>query len=54
MTTQRLDLFKVVIVGGGVAALEGALALRDLAGDRVAITMLAAEDEFVLSAGARA
>jgi sulfide:quinone oxidoreductase len=39
--------FKVVIVGGGVAALEGALALRDLAGDRVAITMLAPGADFV-------
>jgi sulfide:quinone oxidoreductase len=52
--TQRMSVdptqtkpFKVVIVGGGVAALEGALALRDLAGDRVAITMLAAAEDFV-------
>ncbi|HEY5287516.1 MAG TPA: FAD-dependent oxidoreductase [Solirubrobacteraceae bacterium] len=37
----------VVIAGGGVAALEAALALRDLAGDRVAITMLAADEDFV-------
>jgi sulfide:quinone oxidoreductase len=36
-----------VIAGGGVAALEGALALRDLAGDRVAITMLAPNADFV-------
>lgn len=39
--------FKVAIVGGGVAALEGALALRDLAGDRVSVTMLAPEEDFV-------
>lgn len=39
--------FRVVIAGGGVAALEGALALRDLAGDRVAIEMLAPSAEFV-------
>jgi sulfide:quinone oxidoreductase len=39
--------FKVLIAGGGVAALEGALALRDLAGERVSITMLAADPEFV-------
>jgi sulfide:quinone oxidoreductase len=39
--------FKVVIAGGGVAALEGALALRDLAGDRVTVTMLAPEEDFV-------
>ena len=37
----------VVIAGGGVAALEGAIALRDLAGDRVSITMLAPEENFV-------
>lgn len=41
---QPLD---VLIVGGGVAGLETALALRDLAGDRVATTMLAPEPEFV-------
>src|SRR5690242_10971367 len=38
---------KVVIVGGGVAGLEAALALRDLAGDRVATTMVAPDPEFV-------
>jgi succinate dehydrogenase/fumarate reductase flavoprotein subunit len=32
VSTQR---FRVVIAGGGVAALEAALALRDLAGERV-------------------
>jgi sulfide:quinone oxidoreductase len=37
----------VVIAGGGVAALEAAIALRDLAGDRVNITLLAPEEEFV-------
>jgi sulfide:quinone oxidoreductase len=37
----------VVIAGGGVAALEAVIALRDLAGDRVDITMLAPEEEFV-------
>jgi sulfide:quinone oxidoreductase len=37
----------VVIAGGGVAALEAAIALRDLAGDRVEITMLAPEEDFV-------
>ncbi len=39
--------FKVVIVGGGVAALEAALALQELAGDRTAITLIADTDEFV-------
>ena len=37
---------QVVIAGGGVGALEAALALRALAGDRVAVTMLAPELEF--------
>ena len=37
----------VVIAGGGVAALEAAIALRDLAGERVNITMLAPEEDFV-------
>jgi sulfide:quinone oxidoreductase len=39
--------FKVVIAGGGVAGLEGALALRHLAGDRVQIEMLAPDPDFV-------
>jgi sulfide:quinone oxidoreductase len=39
--------FKVVIAGGGVAALEGALALRDLAGKEPQITMVAPTSEFV-------
>lgn len=39
--------FHALIVGGGVAALEGALALRELAGERIAITLLAPEPEFV-------
>jgi sulfide:quinone oxidoreductase len=36
----------VLIAGGGVAAFEATLALRDLAGDRVDITLLSASDEF--------
>lgn len=39
--------FKVLIAGGGVAGLEGALALRALAEDRVSIEMLAPDPEFV-------
>jgi len=39
--------FRVVIVGGGVAGLEAALALRELAGARVTATMLAPAPEFV-------
>ena len=37
----------VVIAGGGVAALETLLALRDLAGERVAVTLIAPEPNFV-------
>ena len=49
MTTQASHPhpFRVLIVGGGVAALESVLALRDLAGDRVAMTVLAPNSEFV-------
>jgi sulfide:quinone oxidoreductase len=38
---------RVVIVGGGVAALETALALRELAPEQVATTVIAPNDEFV-------
>ena len=41
--TKPLD---VVIAGGGVAALETMIALRDLAGDRVEITLLAPERDY--------
>jgi sulfide:quinone oxidoreductase len=37
---------RVLIAGGGVAALEAALALRELAEERVAIELLAPEPEF--------
>jgi sulfide:quinone oxidoreductase len=37
---------RVVIAGGGVAALEAALALRALAEDRVSVELLAPETEF--------
>lgn len=38
---------RVLIAGGGVAALEAALALRDLAGDRVDVELCSARGEFV-------
>jgi sulfide:quinone oxidoreductase len=41
------DRFNVLIAGGGVAALEAGLALQDLARERVAITLLAPDAEFV-------
>ena len=37
---------RVLIAGGGVAALEAALALRALAEDRVSVEMLAPEPQF--------
>jgi sulfide:quinone oxidoreductase len=41
---------RVVIVGGGVAALEAALALRALAPDRTLCTVIAPNDEYVVRA----
>lgn len=40
---------EVVIAGGGVAAVEAALALRDLAGDRVSLTLVSPRPDFVLT-----
>ena len=45
--TQAL---RVVVVGGGTAAVETVLALDALAGDRVRVTMIAPEPDFVLRA----
>jgi sulfide:quinone oxidoreductase len=39
--------FRVLVAGGGVAALETILALRELAGKRVQVQLLAPEAEFV-------
>jgi sulfide:quinone oxidoreductase len=41
------DRFRVLIAGGGVAGLEAAFALQELAGDRLRLTLLAPADEFV-------
>jgi sulfide:quinone oxidoreductase len=41
------DPFNVLIVGGGVAGLEAALALRELGGGRIVTTMIAPNPEFV-------
>jgi sulfide:quinone oxidoreductase len=43
--TPSATLFAVVIAGGGVAAAEAAVALRDLAGDRVNIKLVAPNDD---------
>jgi len=44
MTSERP--LNVLVAGGGVAGLEALLALRDLAGERVGLTLLAPEREF--------
>jgi len=44
---QELPHFEVLIAGGGVAGLEAAFALRDLAGERIHTTVLAPGSEFV-------
>jgi NADH dehydrogenase FAD-containing subunit len=41
---------EVLIVGGGVAALETMMALRDLAGDGARVTLVAREPDFVYRA----
>jgi sulfide:quinone oxidoreductase len=47
MTSSTHTPFKVLIVGGGVAGLEAALALRELAEERVSTTILSGASEFV-------
>lgn len=47
MSSRNSQAFRVVIAGAGVAGLEAALALRHLARDRVGITLLDPEPEFV-------
>jgi sulfide:quinone oxidoreductase len=42
----RTDTPHILIAGGGVAALEAALALRELAGDRLTVTLLTPERHF--------
>jgi sulfide:quinone oxidoreductase len=46
-TSSRSDKLNVVIAGGGVAALETALALANLAPDRTDVTVIAPNSEFV-------
>ena len=38
---------RVVIVGGGIAGLEALMALHDLAGDRVEVTLVAPDPDFL-------
>jgi sulfide:quinone oxidoreductase len=37
---------RVIVAGGGVAAIEAMLALRDIAGDRVSMTLVAPQEDF--------
>jgi sulfide:quinone oxidoreductase len=45
-----MERFSVVIAGGGVAAIEGLLRVRRLAGDAVKITLLAPNEKFAFRA----
>src|ERR687884_587558 len=47
MTSTRSHPLRVVIAGGGVAGLEALLALRALAPDRCAVTLVAPDTDFV-------
>jgi NADH dehydrogenase FAD-containing subunit len=47
MVEQAASGAHVRIVGGGVAGVEALLALRDLAGDRAQLTLIAPEPDFV-------
>jgi len=47
MRAVRDDRLRVLIAGGGVAALEALLALRALAGHLISVTLLAPEPEIV-------
>jgi sulfide:quinone oxidoreductase len=47
MTDDRSSSLRVLVAGGGVAGLEALLALRHLAGERVATTLLTPERDFV-------
>ena len=48
--TAHAPRSEVLVVGGGVAALEGAVALSTLAGDHVSLTLLAPDHDFAVRA----
>jgi sulfide:quinone oxidoreductase len=50
MTARTGGPLRVVVAGGGVAGLETLIALRGLVGHRVALTLVAPEDDFTLRA----
>lgn len=47
---ERSEPLRVVVVGGGIAGAETMLALRELAGDRVSLTLVSTNQELVLPA----
>ena len=47
---ERSQPLRVVVAGGGIAAAEVLLALRDLAADRVSLTLVSPSDELVIPA----
>jgi sulfide:quinone oxidoreductase len=47
-STDRIDPRRIVIVGGGIAALEAVLALHDLADAQLRVTVIAPEPAFTL------
>jgi sulfide:quinone oxidoreductase len=49
-STGATEALRVVVVGGGIAGAEAMLALRDLAGGRVALTLVSPATELVLPA----
>lgn len=50
MSPEPSTPLRVVIAGGGIAAAEAALALRDFAGERVDVTLVAPEDTLEIAA----
>jgi hypothetical protein len=48
------DALWVVVVGGGIAAAEALLALRDLAGEQVSLTLVCPNDQLATNAPATA
>ncbi|MBK5233999.1 MAG: FAD-dependent oxidoreductase [Thermoleophilia bacterium] len=48
MNTSTIEPTRVIIVGGGVAALEAMLALREFGGDRVTVDLFAPRKDFKL------
>src|SRR5687767_16034564 len=45
-SSRAAEVYRVLIFGGGVAGLEATLALRELAGDRVDVEVIAPEHHF--------